>query len=53
VAAAGDAGQFRASAQAFGLPIAAHNNAWRARLRDVATQLIFGGSQELRAVPND
>jgi hypothetical protein len=37
--------QFRAWARALGLPIAAYDNrAWRERIPDVATQLIFGGS---------
>ncbi len=41
--------QFRAWARTLGLPIAAYdNNAWRARIPDVATQLIFGGSAGLR-----
>jgi hypothetical protein len=37
--------QFRAWARALGVPIAAYDNrAWRERIPDVATQLIFGGS---------
>jgi hypothetical protein len=41
--------QFRAWARTLGLPITAYdNNAWRARIPDVATQLLFGGSPGLR-----
>jgi hypothetical protein len=37
--------QFRAWARTLGIPIAAYDNrAWRERIPDVATQLIFGGS---------
>jgi hypothetical protein len=37
--------QFRAWARPLGVPIAAYDNrAWRSRIPDVATQLIFGGS---------
>jgi hypothetical protein len=40
--------QFRAWAHGIGLPIAAYENrAWRERIPDVATQLIFGGSPGL------
>ena len=46
--------QFRAWAHTLGLPIAAYNNdAWRARIPDVATQLIFGGSAGLRVGTKD
>jgi len=42
--------QFRAWARALGVPIAAYDNrAWRERIPDVATQLIFGGSPRLNA----
>jgi hypothetical protein len=37
--------QFRAWARPLGVPITAYDNrAWRERIPDVATQLIFGGS---------
>ena len=37
--------QFQAWARTLGVPIAAYDNrAWRERIPDVATQLIFGGS---------
>ncbi len=46
--------QFRAWARTLGLPIAAYdNNAWRARIPDVATQLIFGGSAGSRMGAED
>ncbi len=42
--------QFRAWTRTLGLPIAAYDNrAWRERIPDVATQLIFGGSPGLGA----
>ena len=42
--------QFRAWARALGVPIAAYDNrAWRERIPDVATHLIFGGSPRLNA----
>jgi hypothetical protein len=42
--------QFRAWAHTLGIPIAAYDNrAWRERIPDVATQLIFGGSPGLSA----
>jgi hypothetical protein len=46
VQAAGDAFSiFQAWARTLGVPIAAYDNrAWRERIPDVATQLIFGGS---------
>ena len=46
--------QFRTWARDLGLPIAAYDNsAWRARIPDVATQLIFGGSPGLRVTADD
>ena len=41
--------QFRAWARTLGLPVSAYDNdAWRFRIPDVATQLIFGGSAGAR-----
>jgi hypothetical protein len=46
--------QFRAWAHRLGLPIAVYDNrAWRERIPDVATQLIFGGSPGLNAGMSD